>query len=102
MAGITHGVLTGVLVTSGMAYLTAQQFKNNANKVKEEIQGCVDIIEKRNDPIPHISNVRSFATSNIGEGAKDIWNEEVIRAVNWWYDLKIGDYAVSLIASAFK
>lgn len=102
MAGITHGFLTGVLVTSGLAYLTANQFHNNATKIKHEINNCIDVIEKRNDPIPHISNVRSFYSTSVAEGAKDLWNEEVIGAVNWWYNLKVGDHLISLVSNAFK
>ncbi|KAG0678596.1 hypothetical protein C6P40_003802 [Pichia californica] len=102
MAGITHGLLTGVLVTSGLSYLTATQFNSNAIKIKNEINSCIETIEKRNDPIPHISNVRSFYSSSISEGAKDLWNEEVISAVNWWYNLKIGNQLTNLITDVFK
>lgn len=102
MAGITHGFLTGVLVTSGLAYLTACQFNNNAIKIKGEINDCIDIVEKKNETVSHISNVRSFYTSSVSEGVKDLWNEEVISAVNWWYNLKVGDRLSSLIADAFK
>jgi hypothetical protein len=102
MAGITHGLLTGVLAVSGLAYLTAGQFEKNALRIHNEIATTVDIYEKRNEPTPHISNVRTFYTSSVSEGAKDIWNEEVIRAINWWYDVKLGNRIIALITDAFN
>lgn len=102
MAGITHGVLTGVLVTSGLAYLTARQFENNAGTIKREIGQCIDIAEHKQEAVPHVSNVRTYYSSSVVEGAKDLWNEEVIGAVNWWYGLKVGSRLMAAISDAFK
>lgn len=51
-------------------------------------------IEGRNDAVVPVSNVREFVSSNWNEGVRDIWNEEIIRAVNWFYGLDIGRAAV--------
>lgn len=91
-----------MLVTSGLAYLTARQFENNAAIVKREIGQCIDIAENKQEPVPHVSNVRTFYSSSVAEGVKDLWNEEVISAVNWWYNLEVGSRVMAAISDAFK
>ncbi|TID29251.1 hypothetical protein CANINC_002047 [Pichia inconspicua] len=102
MAGITQGLIAGALVTTSLTYLTGQQFQKNAKVVKKELRDAADIFDKRNDPPQLVSNVHIYEDRNIKEGVKDIWNSEVIRAVNWWYSLQLGNKAAAAIANLFN
>lgn len=102
MAGITQGFVTGALTVCGLTVLTTTQFQSTHTKIHTEIEKTRNVYELRNEPVNHVSNIRTFYTSNVNEGVKDIWNEEVIRAVNWWYDLKVGDKLVGYITGSFK
>lgn len=102
MAGITQGLIAGALVTTSLAYLTGQQFQNNAQRMKKELHDAADIFDKRNDPPQLISNVHIYEAREVSEGVKDIWNSEVIRAVNWWYSLQLGNKAAAAIANLFN
>ncbi|OWB61028.1 hypothetical protein B5S29_g1912 [[Candida] boidinii] len=98
MAGRIHGFLGGVLMTSSLTYLTAYEFKSKQNTISKSLLESSNLIEHRNDPIEHKSNVVQFTTRDgINETVKDIWNEEVIRGVNWLYSINLTNYGKVLI-----
>lgn len=99
MAGITQGALAGSLFALTLTYFTQQRFESTRNTVCASLQATRAAIETRNDPVEEVSNINNFQTRAFREGISDIWNEEVIRAVNWVYDLKLGNAAVGLVES---
>jgi hypothetical protein len=102
MAGITHGLLAGALVTTALTYATASQFRTTASTVHLESLTAADIWQSRDIPTPLVSNKNTFYKRDVVEGAKDLWNEEVMRAVTWWYGLRVGDKTAAAIAGLFN
>ncbi|KAI5952091.1 hypothetical protein KGF57_004220 [Candida theae] len=101
MGGRIHGFLGGVLLTSTLTYYTGQLFHRNQEFISQHLQASNHIInnriltdsELRNTVIPNNHIVRN-ERANFAETCKDIWNEEIIKMVNWvyginWYKLGI-------------
>ncbi|ODV85678.1 hypothetical protein CANARDRAFT_27781, partial [[Candida] arabinofermentans NRRL YB-2248] len=95
MAGRIHGFLGGVLLTGSIAYLTAVQLTTRQQIISHHLNESSRVIEERDIPTLHRSNVISYENKTVSESVKDIWNHEVIKGTNWLYSLnfsKIGDY----------
>ncbi|KAG7697522.1 hypothetical protein KL930_000423 [Ogataea haglerorum] len=99
MTGRIHGFLGGVLLTGSIAYLTAREFRLNQAVISQSLKESSRIIEERDLPIPHQSNVLRFRQKSIAESIKDIWNHEVIKGVNYIYALDFSGVGDSITRS---
>lgn len=99
MAGIVQGALAGSLACLTLTYFTQQRLQATQLVLHESLTASVATLETRNDPVVPVSNIRAYTTQEWQQGARDIWNEEVIRSVNWFYGLNLGNAAVGLIES---
>ncbi|CCG24872.1 hypothetical protein CORT_0G01890 [Candida orthopsilosis Co 90-125] len=101
MGGRIHGFLGGVLLTSALTYYTGQMFHRNQQFISQHLQQSNNIInnriltdsEYRNTAIPD-NHIVIEERPDFVETCKDIWNEEIIKMVNWiyginWYKLGI-------------
>ncbi|CAN3377073.1 hypothetical protein DIURU_002075 [Diutina rugosa] len=94
MGGRIHGFLGGVLLASSLTYYTGEYIKKNASIASRSLQMSDDIINKRmlsthnewDDVVPVTSKVE-FIQRPFAESCKDIWNQEIITAVNWLYSI---------------
>lgn len=94
MGGRIHGFLGGVLLTSVVTYYTGEFVRSNKLFVSAQLQASRDIIDHQIVAHKHIrddtpvdklySEVRRVS---VLETCKDLWNDEVIRAVNWVYSI---------------
>ncbi|EDK47222.1 conserved hypothetical protein [Lodderomyces elongisporus NRRL YB-4239] len=93
MGGRIHGFLGGVLLTSALTYYTGQMFHTNSKFISQQLQQSNNTINNRiltdsdykqvRIPNNHITTTdRTFS-----ETCKDIWNEEIIKMVNWVYGI---------------
>ncbi|KAH3664167.1 hypothetical protein OGAPHI_004881 [Ogataea philodendri] len=96
MAGRIHGFLGGVLLTGSLAYLTSREFRINQGIVSQSLRESSRIIEERNLPVPHQSNVLQYQDKTVSESIKDIWNHEVIKSVNYLYSLDFASVGESI------
>ncbi|KAG5418378.1 hypothetical protein I9W82_003906 [Candida metapsilosis] len=101
MGGRIHGFLGGVLLTSALTYYTGQSFHQNQQFISHQLQQSNSIInnriltdsEYRNRGIPN-NHITLKQRVSFSETCKDVWNEEIIKMVNWiyginWYKLGI-------------
>lgn len=93
--GAIHGFLGGVLFTSSIAYFGAayvrqstqfvsSHFHRADRAIHNRILSNVDIL-RENEPIN--SHSKYIERANLAETSKDIWNEEIIKMVNWVYSI---------------
>lgn len=97
MAGIVQGALAGTLACLTLTYFTQQRMVATQDTIQASLRASVDTIQRRNDPVEPVSNVRAYVIRDWSQGAKDIWNEELIRGINWLYDLNLGQAAIGLV-----
>ncbi|KAI5958450.1 uncharacterized protein KGF55_005793 [Candida pseudojiufengensis] len=94
MGGRIHGFLGGVLLTSALTYYTGQLFVNNAKFISQHLKQSNSIIQNKiltdtyykNLEIPN-NQITTYERPNFQETCKDIWNEEIIKMVNWIYSI---------------
>lgn len=107
MGGRIHGFLGGVLLALLLTYYTGEYIKKNASIASRSLQMLDDIINKRmlsthnewDDVVPVTSKVE-FIQRPFAESCKDIWNQEIITAVNWLYSInwyRLGEKADELL-----
>lgn len=107
MGGRIHGFLGGVLLALLLTYYTGEYIKKNASIASRSLQMLDDIINKRmlsthnewDDVVPVTSKVE-FIQRPFAESCKDIWNKEIITAVNWLYSInwyRLGEKADELL-----
>ncbi|ABN68247.1 predicted protein [Scheffersomyces stipitis CBS 6054] len=118
MGGRIHGFLGGVLLTSAFAYYTGEYIRKNEQFVSQQLRSANNIIQNKiltdrdliNESVPKSSHSISTQRVSVTETAKDIWNDEIIKMVNWvysinWYqagltaDRKVLEFADKLVAS---
>lgn len=95
MGGRIHGFLGGVLLTSVATYYTGEYIRNNKAFVSAQLQNSKDIIEHqivtdnhRQQPIVPVNKQYSETRRvSVLETSKDLWNDELIKAVNWVYSI---------------
>ncbi|CDK24284.1 unnamed protein product [Kuraishia capsulata CBS 1993] len=89
MGGRIHGFLGGVLLTASLTYLTALQIRKNRDIVCSSIREYESILESRNEPIIPKSDIINYTSrATTLETAKDIWNAELTKSVNWLYSIQ--------------
>ncbi|CAH2353628.1 putative MICOS complex subunit MIC12 [[Candida] railenensis] len=93
MGGRIHGFLGGVLLTASLTYYTGQYIEKNSRFVSTQLQHANTVVTDRilsNKGIPKpiaVDNNIDLRTRPFGETAKDIWNDEIIKMVNWLYSI---------------
>ncbi|EGW33951.1 uncharacterized protein SPAPADRAFT_134514 [Spathaspora passalidarum NRRL Y-27907] len=98
MGGRIHGFLGGVLLTSVFTYYTTEYIHKNQQFISQQLRQSNRITQRivNQEAIPQDNTPRDSriltTNRNFKETCKDIWNEEIITAVNWiysidWYDL---------------
>lgn len=95
MGGRIHGFLGGVLLTSVATYYTGEFVRSNKLFVSSQLQSSRDIIEHQiishkhgHDKIMPVNKLfEETRRVSILETSKDLWNEELIKAVNWVYSI---------------
>ncbi|CAD1812688.1 hypothetical protein FOB58_005746 [Candida parapsilosis] len=109
MGGRIHGFLGGVLLTSALTYYTAQTFHHNQQFISQHLQQSNNIInnriltdsEYRNTALPN-NHITLKQRVSFGETCKDIWNDEIIKMVNWIYGINWYKLGVKLDSEANK
>lgn len=94
MGGRIHGFLGGVLLTSALTYYTGEYFNKNQQFISHHLKSSNDIINNKvlsdrgNDILTPIDkSVNYTRRQGIVETSKDIWNDEIIKMVNWIYSI---------------
>lgn len=93
MGGRIHGFLGGVLLTASLTYYTGQYIEKNQKFVSKQLRNADDVVNNRilsdsGIPKPVAVDTRvDLHTRNFAETSKDIWNEEIIKMVNWVYGI---------------
>ncbi|ODV67185.1 hypothetical protein HYPBUDRAFT_153077 [Hyphopichia burtonii NRRL Y-1933] len=95
MGGRIHGFLGGVLLTSAFTYYTGQYFQKNQQVISHHLKTSNNIINNRilsdkdisTEIVPVDSRINYTSRPNIAETSKDIWNDEIIKMVNWIYSI---------------
>ncbi|CAI5755883.1 unnamed protein product [Candida verbasci] len=119
MGGRIHGFLGGVLLTSTITYLTKQYIVKNSLFISDSLRSSNYTIQNKilsNKHYENLSIPNKHTTDEIrsfNETCKDLWNEEIIKMVNWvyginWYkigmkiDEKTGEISSRLVESLKK
>lgn len=102
MGGRIHGFLGGVLLTSALTYYTGEYFQKNLKFISHQLKASDNIINNRilsntdliKEGLPVSSHSHATTRVSFAETAKDIWNDEIIKTVNWvyginWYQIGI-------------
>lgn len=95
MGGRIHGFLGGVLLTSALTYYTGEYFQKSLQFVSLQLRSANNTINNRiltnNDQaleaVPKSNQIHSVQRINVAETAKDIWNDEIVKMVNWVYGI---------------
>ncbi|CCE83810.1 Piso0_004399 [Millerozyma farinosa CBS 7064] len=95
MGGRIHGFLGGVLLTSALTYYTGEYIKKNKEFVSQQLKASNNIINEnilsdassRKLPEPEDKSIQYTSRAGVLETSKDIWNNEIISAVNWLYSI---------------
>lgn len=93
--GAIHGFLGGALLTSSVAYFGGAYIRASTNVVSNHFQRADRAIHNRIlsdidillENEPRNSHTRYVERANLAETSKDIWNEEIIKMVNWLYSI---------------
>lgn len=101
MGGRIHGFLGGVLLTASLTYYTGQYIEQNGKFVSKQLRHADFVVQERilSDrgvlrPQAVDAGV-SLHTRAFGETAKDIWNDEIIKMVNWVYSINWYSWGVA-------
>jgi altered-inheritance-of-mitochondria protein 5 len=100
--GRIHGFLGGVLLTSTITYYTGEYFRSNQKFISTHLQTSDHIIRSKilspnqAEPIPTTSHSSTISRVGIVETSKDIWNDEIIKMVNWVYGINWYQWGVKL------
>lgn len=103
MGGRIHGFLGGVLLTSALNYYTGEYFRNNLQFISTHLKSSDNIINNRilsdrditKEVIPISNQHNSVIRLNSLETRKDIWNDEIIKMVNWIYGINWYQWGVT-------
>ncbi|ODQ83052.1 hypothetical protein BABINDRAFT_57276 [Babjeviella inositovora NRRL Y-12698] len=88
MGGRIHGFLGGVLLTASITYYNGYQFKQTQKLISQSLRESKTLIDERNKPVESASKSLEFSyRPSVWETVADIWNDEVIRGVNWVYSV---------------
>lgn len=95
MGGRIHGFLGGVLLTSALTYYTGEYLFKNQQFVSSQLRKSDYIINNRilsdkdynREVIPVSKQVNLVTRLSSLETSKDIWNDEIIKMVNWIYGI---------------
>lgn len=100
MPGRIHGFLGGVLFTASLVYYTGEYIKKDQQFISRQLQISNTVINdniisgKSLEPINRPPPKMIQYNGGFYESAKDIWNEEIFKMVNWlysinWYELGV-------------
>ncbi|KAF5097709.1 hypothetical protein D0Z00_002310 [Geotrichum galactomycetum] len=84
-----YGFLGGVLTTSSIAYLTALEFRKNSAFISGELKASQSILDNHGKiKIEPLQPIEYEARLSLKETMKDVWNDEIIKGVNWFYGIQ--------------
>lgn len=102
MGGRIHGFLGGALFTSALVYYTGEYIKKDQQFISRQLritdtvinEGIIKGKDLNKEGIKVIPRGEKQVHAGIAESTKDIWNEEIIKMVNWiysinWYQITI-------------
>ncbi len=99
-----HLSFSGALVTSSLAYFTAQDFHKNSKFVSRRLQESKYTLDNiHNARIYPPLKIEYESRISITETAKDLWDAEIIKGVNWFYNIdwiSFGTKAQNVVSSA--
>lgn len=79
----------GVLATSSIAYLTALEFRKNASFISSELQSAQSTLDNHGKTkVLPLESIHYEKRLNLKETMKDVWNDEIIKGVNWFYGIQ--------------
>lgn len=84
-----YGFLGGALVTTSIAYYTASEFRRNGQFAASQLEEARIILDNYGKEKPFVPRkIERESRDDIIETAKDLWNHEIIRGVNWFYGIQ--------------
>lgn len=95
MGNRIHGFLAGVALTGSLAITSASYIRGNLAFVSTNLRDLDNTINNRilsdrdidSNPQPPNRRVAMSHRPSFAETGKDIWNEEIIKMVNWVYSI---------------
>lgn len=79
----------GALVTTSIAYYTASEFRRNGQFAASQLEEARIILDNYGKEKPFVPRkIERESRDDIIETAKDLWNHEIIRGVNWFYGIQ--------------
>lgn len=77
------------MTTSSIAYLTALEFRRNSKFVSTELKEAQSVIDNHGKTSVQVLQPLEYETRvNLTETMKDVWNDEIIKGVNWVYGIQ--------------
>lgn len=77
------------MATSSIAYLTALEFRKNSSFISSELRSAQSTIDNHGKIKVHPLETIEYETRlNLKETMKDVWNDEIIKGVNWFYGIQ--------------
>lgn len=81
--------MTGLLTTSSVAYLTALELRKNSSFISTELQAAQSTIDNHGKTkVQPLGTIEYESRSSLKETMKDVWNDEIIKGVNWFYSIQ--------------
>lgn len=104
MGGRIHGFLGGALFTSAFVYYTGEYIKKDQQFISRQLritdtvinEGIISGKDIHKDIIPIEPRGKREVHSGVWETSKDIWNEEIIKMVNWVYSINWYNWFVKI------
>lgn len=109
MGGRIIGFLTGVSTVGVLHYYTRSLFEVNKH-FTSNVRSMVDQVNDQilsdrgidKNPTPPNRRERQLSRASFVETSKDIWNEELIKSVNWLYSINWYRFGLDLDRKASK
>lgn len=79
----------GILATSSVAYLTALEIRKNSSFISNELKSAQLTLDNHGKiKILPLETIEYETRVNLNETMKDVWNDEIIKGVNWFYGIQ--------------
>lgn len=76
-------------MTTSVAYYTATEFRRNSEFVTGQLKQSREVLDNYGKPNPFVPRKIEVETrDDIKETMKDLWNHEIVRGVNWFYNIQ--------------
>ncbi|ODQ65316.1 hypothetical protein NADFUDRAFT_42598 [Nadsonia fulvescens var. elongata DSM 6958] len=88
----TIGYLGGVFVSSVIGYFVVGELNKTSEKVAKDLESVKERLDQEQVPKTNVVDVIQFEhRTGVSETMKDLWNEEIIKGVNWLYNVDMAN-----------